>query len=102
MGRGSRMKGKRGELDVAARVGGTRVGYLHQAKADVVTKFAGYQVKNTKPTWPTIVAELKALKGEDPNRNNYLVAKVDRKWYIIEELEQHAEDHGERPDPLEE
>jgi len=98
MGRYSRDKGKRGELDVKNRLGGSakRTGHSFQAAADVVTRFAAYSVKNKTIGGGTILSELRKLQALEPGRNHYVVLKPKRGvWVCAELLEQHVGDHGD-------
>jgi hypothetical protein len=87
----SRVKGKVNELEVARAVGGKRIGYLHESKADVITPYAAYQVKADKRiTWPELARELDNLETECLRDKNFLaVKKVRGRWFIIETLRQH-------------
>jgi hypothetical protein len=98
MGKFSRDKGKRGELDVVHRLGGSakRTGYSFQLAPDVVTNFAAYSIKNKTIGGATILAELRKLQGLDPSRNHYVVFKPARGvWVVAELLTQHVGDHGD-------
>lgn len=94
----SRAKGKRGELDVKNRLGGSakRTGHSFQPAPDVVTKFAAYSVKNTTIGGATILAELGKLKALAPERNHYVVFKpAPGVWIAAELLTQHVDHHGD-------
>ena len=98
MGKYSRDKGKRGELDVAHKLGGSakRTGHSFQSAPDVVTNFAAYSVKNKTIGGATILAELQKLQALEPNRNHYVVFKPARGiWVVAELLTQHVADHGD-------
>jgi len=100
MGKYSRDKGKRGELDLMHRLSGTarRVGVSYIATpVDVETDFAVYQVKNHTIGGAVIADYLRRLQALAPTKNQYVSFKVDGKWYIAESLEQHKADHGEDP-----
>ncbi|GAI99426.1 unnamed protein product [marine sediment metagenome] len=94
----SRAKGKRGELDLAHRLGGSarRTGHSYIATpVDVQTDFAVYQVRNKTIGGSEIAHELGRLEAVAPQSNQYVAFKVKGKWYIAESLEQHTDDHGE-------
>jgi len=94
----SRAKGKRGELDIMHKLGGSakRTGYAFLPAPDVVTKFAAYSVKNKTIGGATILAELQKLEQQAPDRNHYVVFKPKRGvWLVAETLEQHKGDHGD-------
>jgi len=98
MGKYSRDKGKRGELDVKNRLGGSakRTGHSFQPTADVITNFAAYSIKNKTIGGGTILSELRKLQGLEPGRNHYVVFKPVRGvWVVAELLEQHVGDHGD-------
>jgi hypothetical protein len=88
-------KGARGERDVAKKVGGKRTGFAYQNTPDVTTDFAVYSVKNYKARWPMVMDEFKQLSSLSPDKNHYVVLKIDHQWICIETLDQHAGDHGE-------
>ena len=95
MGKFSRDKGKRGELDLVHRLGGSakRTGFsFAKTPVDVETKFAVYQVKNKAIGGANIALQLSLLFG---NKNKYVAFKVKGKWFIAEALEQHTDDHYE-------
>ena len=72
----SRAKGKRGELDVVNKLGGSakRVGHSFvESLADVETDFAVYQVKNKTIGGSAIAWELQRLELALPERG-------ERKW----------------------
>ena len=96
----SRAKGKRGELDVVKKLGGSarRVGHSFvPSVADVETDFAVYQVKNKTIGGSSIVQELRRLELIAPEKNTYVVFKVKGQWVVAEFLEQHVDDHGDVP-----
>lgn len=98
MGKYSRDKGKRGELDVLHRLGGSakRTGHSFQPTADVITRFAAYSVKNRTIGGTTVLAELRKLQALEPNRHHYVVFKPARGvWIAAELLTQHVDDHGD-------
>ena len=98
MGKFSRDKGKRGELDVVHRLGGSakRVGHSFQPAADVVTRFAAYSIKNKTIGGGTILSELRKLQELEPGRNHYVVFKPKPGvWVVAEKIEQHVGDHGD-------
>lgn len=98
MGKYSRDKGKRGELDVKNRLGGSakRTGHSFQPTADVITRFAAYSVKNKTIGGSTILSELRKLQALEPGRNHYVVFKPARGvWMVAELIEQHVGDHGD-------
>ncbi len=98
MGKYSRDKGKRGELDVKNKLGGSakRTGYSFQPASDVVTTFAAYSIKNKTIGGGTILSELRKLQGLEPGRNHYVVFKPERGiWVVAELLTQHVGDHGD-------
>ena len=100
MGKYSRDKGKRGELDLAHRLGGSarRTGHSYIATpVDVETDFAVYQVRNKTIGGSEIAYELGRLEALVPEKNSYIAFKVKGKWYIAESLRQHNGDHGESP-----
>ena len=97
MGQYSRDKGKRGELDVKKRLGGTarRVGHSYVASAvDVETDFAVYQVRNKTIGGSEIAYELARLKSLT-TKIAYVVFKVKGKWFVAEAMDQHVGDHGD-------
>jgi len=95
----SRAKGKRGELDVKKRLGGSakRIGHSYIATpVDVETDFAVYQVRNRTIGGGTILSELQKLEKQAPSRNHYVVFKPARGvWLVAEFLTQHVGDHGD-------
>ena len=94
----SRAKGKRGELDVMHKLGGSakRTGHAFMPAPDVLTKFAAYSVKNKTIGGATILAELEKLSNQAPDRNHYVVFKSRRGvWVVAELLTQHVDDHGD-------
>jgi len=98
MGKYSRDKGKRGELDVAHKLGGSakRTGHSFQPAPDVVTNFAAYSIKNRTIGGATILSELRKLQELEPGRNHYVVFKPARGvWVVAEFLTQHVGDHGD-------
>jgi len=98
MGKYSRDKGKRGELDVKHRLGGSakRTGHSFQPAADVITNFAAYSIKNKTIGGGTILSELRKLQRLEPGRNHYVVFKPVRGvWVAAELIEQHVGDHGD-------
>ena len=95
----SRAKGKRGELDIVHRLGGSarRVGHSYiQTPVDVQTDFAVYQARNKTIGGSEIAYELGRLRAVAPALHCYVAFKVKAKWYIAESLEQHIADHGDR------
>ena len=95
----SQAKGKRGELDLVHRLGGSarRVGHSYVATpVDVQTDFAVYQIRNKTIGDSEIAYELSRLQAVAPHLNQYVAFKVKGKWYIAESLEQHEIDHGDR------
>ncbi len=98
MGKYSRDKGKRGELDVKNKLGGSakRTGHSFQPAPDVVTTFAAYSIKNKTIGGGTILTELRKLQALDSRRNHYVVFKPERGvWVVAELLTQHVGDHGD-------
>lgn len=94
----SRAKGKRGELDVVHKLGGSakRTGHSYIATpVDVETAFAVYQVRNRTIGGSEIVRELGRLETLAPSKNAYVIFKVRGKWYLGESLTQHTADHGD-------
>jgi len=94
----SRKKGKRGELDVMHRLGGSarRTGHAFLPKPDVMSNFAAYSVKNKAISGNTIIKELKKLEAQAPEHHHYVVFKPSRgKWIVAEFLDQHVGDHGD-------
>ena len=95
----SRNKGKRGELDLVHKLGGTarRVGHSYIATpVDVETDFAVYQVKNHTVGGALIADYLRRLNALAPRKNAYVAFKWKGKWFIAETLEQHNADHDEK------
>jgi len=96
--RRSHQKGKRGELDVAHRLGAKRTGHAFVKAPDCMTQFGAYSVKNCSIGGATIADELAKLKALAPEHHHFVVFKPRRgQWLIAETLEQHAGDHGETP-----
>jgi hypothetical protein len=94
----SRRKGKRGELDVVHKLGGSarRTGHAFLSKPDITSDWAVFSVKNKNISGNTIVAELEELQKQAPQHNHYVVFKPTRgKWLCVEFLTQHIADHGE-------
>ncbi len=94
----SRAKGKRGELDVAHKLGSLarRTGHAFVSAPDVVTSFAAYSIKNKTIGGATILSELRKLQELEPGRNHYVVFKPVRGvWVVAELLTQHVGDHGD-------
>jgi len=99
MGKYSRDKGKRGELDIVHRIGGSarRVGHSYvSSPVDVESDFAVYQVRNRAIGGSEIALELRKLEALT-EKNAYVAFKVKGKWYIAESLGQHIDDHGDVP-----
>ena len=96
----SRAKGKRGELGVMHKLGGSakRVGghSFVSSPGDVETDLAIYQVKNNTVGGSEIALELRRLEAIT-QKNTYVVFKVKGKWYVAETLGQHVDDHGDVP-----
>jgi len=93
----SRNKGRRGELAVKAKLGGSakRTGHSFQPAPDITTNFAVYSVKNKTIGGATILSELRKLEGLKPELNHYVVFKPSRGiWLVAELLTQHIADHG--------
>lgn len=100
MGKYSRDKGKRGELDLVHKLGGSarRTGHSFvRSTADVETDFAVYQVKNKTIGGSEIAFQLSILEATTSDKNKYVAFKVRGKFYIAETLKQHQGDHGESP-----
>jgi len=98
MGKYSRDKGKRGELDVKNKLGGSakRTGHSFQPAPDVVTNFAAYSIKNRTIGGASILSELRKLQALEPGRNHYVAFKPVRGvWVVAELLTQHVDDHGD-------
>ncbi len=98
MGKYSRDKGKRGELDVKNKLGGSakRTGHSFQPTPDVVTNFAVYSIKNKTIGGGTILSELRKLQALEPGRNHYVVFKPKPGvWVVAELIQQHVGDHGD-------
>lgn len=98
MGKYSRDKGKRGELDVKNKLGGSakRTGHSFRPAPDVVTNFAAYSIKNKTIGGATILSELRKLQELEPGRNHYVVFKPQcGVWVVAELLTQHVGDHGD-------
>lgn len=96
----SRAKGKRGELDVVHKLGGSarRVGHSFiTSPADVETDFAVYQVRNKTIGGSEIALELGRLEEMTDLKNAYVVFKVKGQWIVAEFLGQHVDDHGDVP-----
>lgn len=94
----SRAKGKRGELDVVHKLGGSakRTGHSFQATPDAITSFAAYSIKNRTIGGATILSELRKLQELEPGRNHYVVFKPESGvWLVAELIEQHVGDHGD-------
>ena len=102
MAKYSREKGRRGEMDIARKLGGKRIGVAFASTpVDVTTAFADYQVKNKAAGSGAILEALEAMnrQTESPGRNRYVVFKPRRGvWLIAETLEQHIADHGGKSD----
>lgn len=93
----SRAKGKRGELDLVHRLGGSarRTGHSYIATpVDVETNFGVYQAKNHTIGGAAIADNLNRLEAMS-GKNHYVAFKYKGKWYIAETLAQHINDHGE-------
>ncbi|MDP2855762.1 MAG: hypothetical protein Q8N90_01415 [bacterium] len=98
MGKYSRDKGKRGELDVKNKLGGSakRTGHAFQAAPDVTTNFAAYSIKNKTIGGGAILTELRKLQALEPGRHHYVVFKPKwGVWVVAELVEQHVGDHGD-------
>jgi len=96
----SRAKGKRGELDVVKKLGGSarRVGHSFvPSVADVNTNIARYSVKNRTIGGAAIADELCKSESLVSDLNSYVVFKVKGKWYVAATLGQHVDDHGDVP-----
>jgi len=96
MGKYSRDKGKRGELEVMHKLGKSvkRTGHSFQPAPDLTSEFAIYSVKNTTIGGATILSELKKLQSLDSRRNHYVVFKPARgTWLVAEFLDQHVANH---------
>jgi len=95
----SRAKGKRGELDIVHRLGGSarRVGHSYIATpVDVQTDLAVYQVRNKTIGGNEIAFELARLRAVAPELNCYVAFNVRGNSIIAELLAQHEIDHGDR------
>ena len=95
----SRNKGKRGELDVVHKLGGSaeRVGHSFvSSPVDVESDFAVYQVRNKTIGGSAIAFLVKNLEAIT-RKHAYAVFKVKGKWYVAESLGQHVNDHGDVP-----
>ena len=95
----SRAKGTRGELDAMHKLGGSakRVGHSFvSSPGDVETDLAIYQVKNKTVGGSEIANVLQWLEAIT-KKNAYMVFKVKGKWYVVETLGQHVDDHGDVP-----
>ena len=98
MGKYSRDKGKRGELDAVHKLGGSakRVGHSYIATpVDIETSWAVFQVRNRTIGGSEMASELGRLRAVVPGRNCYVLFKVRGKWYAVEMLEQLKGDHGD-------
>lgn len=100
MGKYSRDKGKRGELDFVHRLGGSAQRKGHSwvpTLTDVETDFAHYQVKNRTIGGVPICDILLALdKVVKDGKNKYVTFKArPGVWIVCELLSQHTDDHGE-------
>jgi len=96
----SRRKGKRGELEVAHKLGGSakRVGHSFvNSPADVETDFACYQVKNKSRIGGSEIALGLDMLTSFTQKNAYVVFNVKGKWIVAEFLGQHVDDHGDVP-----
>jgi len=94
----SRAKGKRGELDIAHKLGGKRVGVAYlRSPVDVQTDFAVYQVRNRPMGATAIYDALKAMENVAPEKAKYVVIKPVRGvWICCEFLTQHQEHHYDK------
>ena len=98
MGKFSREKGRRGELNIAHKLGGKRVGVAFASTpVDVVTDFADYQVKAYAVGSGTILECLEAMSRQpDAVKPRFVVFKPKRgQWLVACTLEQHIELHGD-------
>jgi len=98
MGKYSRDKGKRGELDVMHKLGGSakRTGYAFLPAPDVCTKFGAYSIKNKTLGGGAILDELLKLQNQASHLHHFVVFKPKRGiWVIAELLTQHVDDHGD-------
>ena len=98
MGKYSRDKGKRGELAVMHKLGGSakRTGHAFLPAPDVCTKFGAYSIKNKTIGGSVILEELLKLQNQAPNLHHFVVFKPKRGiWVIAELLTQHVDDHGD-------
>ena len=94
----SQRKGKRGELEIAHRLGIKRMGFSYvPTPVDDEGHFAIYQVKNYAPPIRILIEGLQALYQVATHKNRYIALKFNHKWYILETIDQHVGDHGERP-----
>lgn len=94
----SRAKGKRGELNVVHKLGGSarRTGHAFLPLPDITTDFAVYSVKNKTIGGAIILDELAKLRGQAPGLHHFVVFKPQRGvWVVAEFLTQHIGDHGE-------
>ncbi len=94
----SRAKGKRGELDVMHKLGGSakRTGHAFSLAPDVCTKFGAYSIKNKTLGGGAILDELIKLQTQAPQLHHFVVFKPKRGiWVIAELLTQHVDDHGD-------
>ena len=98
MGKYSRDKGKRGELDVMHRLGRSakRTGHAFLPAPDVCTRFGAYSIKNKTIGGSAILDELVKLQAQAPQLHHFVVFKPKRgTWVIAELLTQHVDDHGD-------
>lgn len=92
----SRSKGKRGELDLMHRLGGStkRKGHSYIATpVDLENDFAVFQVRNRTIGGSEIATELAKLEAVAPSKNAYVAFKVKGKWFLAETMKQHLLDH---------
>ena len=80
MGKYSRDKGKRGEIAVMHKLGGSakRTGHAFLPAPDVCTRFGAYSIKNKTIGGSAILEELLKLQNQAPNLHHFVVFKPKR------------------------
>ena len=96
MGKYSREKGKRGELDIVHRLGGKRVGVAYlKNPVDVDLGWAVLQVKNKTMGGSAMLTAIEEMvRVTEASVDKYVMFKAKRgQWLVVETIEQFMENH---------
>ena len=94
-GRKSRDKGYRGEREAVKFLQGgfKRTGYAGTDNPDVSSEWAIISVKNKEipPSLKACITELIKLEAQEPEKEQFVMIKVNHRWIIVERAEQFRE-----------